>query len=109
MDEVNLQKVIVKLRQWSKEKGQIKRLWIYGSRITKTHKPDSDLDIAFEIFPLLNETEKKHFQEKILPLWKQEIQEFTSWEIHLEPWAGDGTNVAHFVLESGQLIYQSSA
>lgn len=38
------------LRSWALGQYLVKRLWVFGSRARGTERPDSDLDVAVEIF-----------------------------------------------------------
>jgi predicted nucleotidyltransferase len=41
--------IINTLRDWAASKSFIIRLWVFGSRVKKNHRDDSDLDIAVQI------------------------------------------------------------
>jgi predicted nucleotidyltransferase len=104
MDEEALQEIVEKLILWAEQKSQILELWIYGSRAKGTARIESDLDIAYQISPLSTEKEKIEFWEKVLPRWKQEIQEFIPWQLHLEA----KVTVKDYICESGKKIYQAA-
>lgn len=91
---------------WAEKQNNLLRLWAYGSRVKGNYKIESDFDIAFEILPLLTAQEKIAFQSQVLPLWLEQLQQLSPWQIHLEPWAEYGTNVASFVAEANILIYE---
>lgn len=40
------------LEHWAASKPFVKRMWLFGSRATGKHRPDSDLDVAIEIDPV---------------------------------------------------------
>ena len=44
-----LHELIPVIQQWAGSQSYIKRVWVFGSRLKGTHKPDSDLDIAVEV------------------------------------------------------------
>jgi hypothetical protein len=41
--------VVPRLRVWAQGHANIRRVWLYGSRVRGTQRPDSDLDVAVEI------------------------------------------------------------
>jgi len=43
--------LIEQIRSWAERKPEISRLWVYGSRVKKTFRENSDLDIAIELSP----------------------------------------------------------
>jgi uncharacterized protein len=85
----------------------LRRLWVYGSRVKGTHRPDSDLDIAFEIERLPDTSAVDEFRELTLPRWRSELGRLTGLPIHLEPSVRDVTNVTGYLSDSGILIYES--
>ena len=107
MENSSLTQYLPELKKWCSSKPEIKRLWIYGSRVKGTASGNSDIDIAFQIKLLNNEKEKTEFREKILPEWKNELTSIFPWPIHLEPWANTGTNVASYVDEGNILVYEN--
>ncbi len=102
---LNLSDVVDCLAQWSENQARLRKLWVFGSRVKGTAREDSDLDVAFEIYPLVSPEEKDHFQALTLPVWEKELNKLSPWEIHLVPWAGSNTNVAGYVAEQNILVY----
>lgn len=94
---------------WAESKPQIRRLWLYGSRIKGAPRPDSDLDIAIEILPIRDEQDKEIFIDRTFREWRVELQNLSHFTVHLEPWASEGTDVAKYVEETGVLIYAHAA
>lgn len=39
---------IAALRAWAASKSVVKRVWVFGSRVRNTGRPDSDIDVAVE-------------------------------------------------------------
>ena len=74
------------LRQWATNIPYIKRLWIYGSRITGHYNKTSDIDIAIEINAAmtnkcLSEDAYTYFvcEKKQL---KNDLQQHLPWKVH---------------------------
>jgi predicted nucleotidyltransferase len=94
------------LAAWAPQQPSLRRLWIYGSRVKGSHRPDSDLDVAFEIDRLSDEHAVDEFQEITLPTWRNDLTRLTGLPIHLEPSVGDATAVTGYVSDSGMLVYE---
>lgn len=90
------------LTAWAKAQPTLKRLWLYGSRAGGSPRPNSDLDIAFEIDPLTYEESKAHFLNHVLPIWRAQLQEKSPYKVHLEPWV----TVKDYVNKNGKRIYE---
>lgn len=97
---------VARFKTWAEGKSNLRRLWLFGSRVRGDARPDSDLDIAFEIDALVDDADKETFLEEVLPRWQAELQSISAFPVHLEPWAAHGTDVAAYVAESGISIYQ---
>lgn len=76
--------VVQKLAKWCACHYPVKKAWIFGSRATGTHTPDSDLDIALEIDPRPNDT--NIFATWIVEnqKWQQELSALLPYQVHLE-------------------------
>lgn len=91
------------LMEWASTKPNLRRLWVYGSRVRGDHRPDSDLDIAFVIDPLLLEEEQVAFRRHTFPAWRNELSALTGLLIHLEPCVD---KVKEWAEASGVLVYE---
>jgi predicted nucleotidyltransferase len=89
--------------QWAENHVLIRRLWIYGSRAKGTNRPDSDLDVAFELDPLPYGTARDQFHDE-KARWKAELSGALGLEVHLEPILQAQLSVR----EHGVLIYERS-
>lgn len=94
-----------KLAAWARKQRGLRRLWVYASRVRGAHRPDSDLDIAFEIDRLPDHAAAHEFQERTLPAWRVELSQLSGLRVHLEASVGDGSNVAQYVAMSSVLMY----
>jgi predicted nucleotidyltransferase len=97
------------LGAWARRQPGLRRLWIYGSRAQGTHRPDSDLDIAFEIDRLPDSAAAAEFLERTRPAWRAELSQLSGLLVHLEPSVGDASDVAGYVADSGVLVYDRDA
>ena len=90
--------VIPRLRVWAQGHPNIRRVWLYGSRVKGTQRPDSDLDIAIDIDNIgRNEID-------YAKVWGKELDNVVRrWPVHVEMYATPG--VDEYVAESGHLIY----
>ena len=91
---------------WAELQPGLRRLWIYGSRAQGTHRPDSDLDIAFEIERLRDAEAIADFHERVLPAWRAELGQLSGLAVQLEASVGEATNVTGYVASSGVLVYE---
>ena len=48
---MSLEPLCTVVATWAEKYPDIRRVWLYGSRVKGTARPDSDLDIAVEIHP----------------------------------------------------------
>jgi len=108
------------LNQWAKNLPYIKRLWVYGSRITRHHDKTSDIDIAIEINATmtnkhLNEDAYTYFfyeKEKL----KNNLQQHLPWKVHLCSYNPDTArdlpikygNVKKEIDRYGLLVYENN-
>ena len=97
---------IERFRTWAQSKPSVRRLWLFGSRAAGKPRRDSDIDIAIEIDPLQCPEAIAQFRDDTFPRWRCELQALSQFAVHLEPWAGEGTNIASYVRSSGQLLYE---
>jgi uncharacterized protein len=102
MDE-HLQTAVPILSKWAATKHRIRRVWLYGSRVKDTHRPDSDLDVCLEIDPLNTEEEKELVQGQ-QKIWRYELSALCGMKVHLEPYATEQQK--GFIAAGAELIYE---
>ena len=100
---VELERLVPGLRDWAAARPGIVRLWLYGSRVKVTHRPDSDLDVAFEIDRLADEAAVLTFQATKAQ-WVTELTALTGLCVHLEP--SLLPQVRAGIAECGRLVYE---
>jgi predicted nucleotidyltransferase len=91
--EDQLFEVIPRLRTWAAAQEPVKRLWIYGSRLRGTQRPDSDLDIAIEIFARPTAEQRGQFWNHTVALWRADLRLIVPFEPHIEMYVTVWTNV----------------
>jgi|GEM_PF-5459652 len=93
---------------WATRQLELRQLWVYGSRALGTHRLGSDLDIAVMIDHLHSSADIEKFREHTFLIWQKELSQLSGLLVHLEPCAGEGTNVAGYVNNSGVLVFARS-
>lgn len=94
-----------RFKAWAHGQPALRRVWLYGSCALGTETAESDIDVAFEIDPLLDNASKSAFLNGTFPRWRCELQSLSTLQVHLEPWAV----VREFVAITGVLIYERAA
>ena len=99
------------LVSWAQITPCIRRMWLFGSRVKGTHRPDSDLDVAIEIDAHGND-------ETPFDSW---IGEAATWKAQLQPRVGVALDLEWFdphgstprvqtaLAESAILIYERAS
>jgi predicted nucleotidyltransferase len=49
---MNIETMSAAVAKWASSEPLIRKAYLFGSRVRGAHKPDSDLDVAVEIFTL---------------------------------------------------------
>lgn len=99
-----LRPLIPALHRWAQSHPQVGRIWLYGSRVRGTHRPDSDLDVAIEVArPLENDDEKAEFQQLLTDGSRYLSAEF-GLVVSLQAHATPGVDVG--VEQHGVLVYE---
>ena len=96
---------------WAKKEPLIQRVFIYGSRVRKDYRSDSDLDLAVVLDP-----------EEFTPSddsgglatwayenkrWAKELQDFLPYQIQLEYYDGDQSpTIKAGITRSSVLVYE---
>ena len=94
--------IVYRLRAWAATKPQIRRLWLYGSRVQGTATDESDLDIAFDAsIPELDRI-------SLVEQWEREIAEWCPYKPSVQSIGTllpSGELVSHVVAREGVHIY----
>lgn len=100
------------LVQWAVPKRQIKRLWLFGSRVGGTAKLDSDIDIALELFHEPDwEMSVVDLWEKYGDVWREELAQLLPWNVDLEFFDPKGStpNLALYLNARSLLVFDRTA
>lgn len=100
----DLVRLVPALRQWASAQSQVGRLWLYGSRVKGTHRPDSDLDVAVSVNALLTTGADKERFWATLIAGSAELSAACNLRVSVQCNATPGVDAG--VAESGVLIYE---
>ena len=93
---------------WASQNPLVRRIWLFGSRVRGTARPESDLDIAVEIIPEPANADEavwarltwtRHSDE-----WERQIGSLLPVEIQLEC-ANCSPRLMPVVLREGRLVF----
>jgi predicted nucleotidyltransferase len=93
------------LRSWASGNGNVRELWLFGSRATGRARPDSDVDIAIALMPAVDDTDwalGAYFA--LHSVWKQQLEAIVGRHVSLEailPNTPEGAEVRR----SGSLLW----
>lgn len=92
------------LIKWAQTESIVTKVYIFGSRLKGTHRPDSDLDIAIEL-------QKLPGDETVTATWiceagrlKNSIKSYLPYAIDLQGYNGEETPHLHTYLEEASLL-----
>ena len=98
---------IPKFAAWAQAKPQVRRAWVYGSRLRGTQRDESDLDLALEMEPL--ETTDEPWGNWIAEsdAWRQELSDLSQLKVQLEWYGGEETpRVLRFISCCSMLVFE---
>jgi len=73
------------LRSWASTNGNVRELWLFGSRATGRSRPDSDVDIAIALMPAVgDENWPLFFYFDLRAKWRQELEIIVGRHVSLE-------------------------
>jgi predicted nucleotidyltransferase len=89
------------LRSWAEQCGDVRRVWIFGSRVKGTAQLDSDLDVAVE--PVSCDDDWCEHQAQ----WRQQLEGRTRCRLDLwEYKPGRDTRLEGAIAEASALLYE---
>lgn len=91
--------------QWATQTSQIAAVYLFGSRIKGTARPDSDLDVAIEFNLSIDDAEVAFFDGG--RLWRDQLKSLVGLQIDMQPLLEDSPNLRRYVEDHGILIYRS--
>jgi predicted nucleotidyltransferase len=93
------------LRSWASANGNVRELWLFGSRATGRSRPDSDVDIAIALMAATDNTDWALGNYFALHSdWKQQLEAIVGRHVSLEAIAPDTPEDAA-VRRSGSLLW----
>ena len=102
-----LEQLVPTIRAWARAHSQVGRLWLFGSRVKGSHRPDSDLDIAVGVAALLETDEEQERFRAMLDTGSSELSVICGLRVSLQAVATPGVDKG--VEECGVLIYEIAA
>jgi predicted nucleotidyltransferase len=82
--EPQLFAIIPLFQSWASKHSDIKRIWVFGSRLKGTQRADSDLDVAIEIDPIETDEETQLVWMDKNKVWLSELQALSPFRVQLE-------------------------
>jgi len=95
------------IAQWAAERPEVRRVWVFGSRVKVTHHPES-IDIAVELEPVGDSEETLTRWIAYADLWKSQLQSRVDSRVDLEWFDPDGSTptITAERIEAKVLIYE---
>jgi uncharacterized protein len=99
------------IAQWAVENPEVRRVWVFGSRLKGTHRRDSHIDIAVELEPVADSEETLARWIVHSDLWKSQLQSRIAAKIDLEWFDPDGSTrtIEAGLNEAKVLIYERAS
>lgn len=79
--------------EWAVNKPEIKSVHFFGSRVKGTNREDSDLDVAIELMPGLDECGGLSAWMRSSDKWSKELNELIPYEVQAEWNDGENTDL----------------
>ena len=97
------------IAQWAASFPAIRRVWLYGSRVKGTERPDSDLDVAVELDSLvLRGNPQFTYWMLESPAMKQTLSALIDVSPHVQLYHATQPEVFSPVAEHGILVYDKA-
>lgn len=95
------------LRRWAASNPIVDRVWLFGSRVKGTNRPDSDLDVAIEHGAAPGDGDVFTTSLMAPKEWQAELQPHA--RLKLDMWSyrpGDTDRIEGALKEASRLIYE---
>lgn len=100
------------LASWASGRAEIKKVYVYGSRVKDTFKEGSDLDVAIELdfteIPGVDQSGGYATWLGKKQIWQVELAPMFPFPVHLQWCHPSETEVMRGIEESGQLVYSKA-
>jgi predicted nucleotidyltransferase len=93
------------IRRWAAQNPEIASVYLFGSRVKGTARPESDLDVAIEL--ALGATAGHLVVVDKGSVWLDCLQDATGLTIDLEPMLGASPSLRKFIADHGVRIYEA--
>ncbi len=91
---------------WAVKQKLIRRIFFFGSRVRNEHRPDSDLDIAFELIYANSDTSVAHWSLES-DGWALTLSTLLPWKLDLHLFNPECTpTIANGIAKSAILVYE---
>jgi len=102
MDLENIKKIIL---NWASSINYRIKVYLFGSRLKGTHRPDSDLDLAIEFLDLWHDAVLLWFDYH--EQWQNELSELTDLKVDLQLYDLENENIRAYIKENSTIIFES--
>jgi predicted nucleotidyltransferase len=94
------------IRNWAASIPEVSAVYLFGSRVKGTARPDSDLDVAIEF--ALDPTETHLVVLDNQERWRHMLEAATGLDIDFEPMVGDSPCLRRYIADHGVKIFDAS-
>ncbi|MCX5829201.1 MAG: nucleotidyltransferase domain-containing protein [Deltaproteobacteria bacterium] len=102
MDLENIKQII---SNWASGINYRIRVYLFGSRLKGTHRPDSDLDLAIEFLDSWHDTTLLWFD--FHEQWQNELFELTGFKVDLQLYDLENDNIRAYIKGKSIIIFES--
>ncbi|MFA5181085.1 MAG: nucleotidyltransferase domain-containing protein [Syntrophales bacterium] len=81
------------------------RIYLFGSRLKGTHRPDSDIDLAIEFLNSWHDTTLLWFD--FHEQWQNELSELIGFKVDLQLYDLENDNIRAYIKEKSIIIYEA--
>ena len=98
------------IRAWAVSYSIVRRVWVFGSRVRGTERPDSDLDVAVEHDALAGDSDASTTWIYKAQDWRDELGRSLSVRLDLQPYIpGQSSTLQAGLDESSYVVYERTA
>lgn len=105
---MNICEISEALQNWAQNEPIVIKVYIFGSRLKGTHRPDSDLDIAVELRKLPGDEDVNATWIGEAKRLKHSIAKFVPYNVDLQGYNGKETpHIDAYLKDRSLLVYNS--
>jgi uncharacterized protein len=95
---------------WAESVPRVRRVWVFGSRAEGKPRPDSDIDIAVELEPVVDSEEALPYWIAYSEKWQSQLQRELAYPVDLDWFDPDGsTPRIQAALDKGAILVYERA